>query len=198
MEKRDTKSVIISTAAEVFARKGYEKATVDEIAAKANLAKGTIFYNFNSKEEIFFAIIEKGARDFSDLVHKRTIDGKSAKEKLLMAYDSAFEFLDKYNDYCTLLVSELWRIRTRWNYEPTILLDSFRKRIEEIFTEGQKNEDFRGDVEAKDMGLLIFFLVSICIISRYLSADDDLEPRMYEQSRKIFLRGIEPDRTILE
>jgi TetR/AcrR family transcriptional regulator len=190
MEKRDTKSIILLAAVEVFARKGYEKATMDEIAAKANIAKGTIFYNFKSKEEIFFEIIEKGANDFGDLVRKKTVNGITSKEKLLQAFDNAFEFLDQYNDYCTLLVSELWRIRTRWNYEPTTLLESFRKRMEEIFSDGQNSGEFRQDLDAHDIGLLVFFLISISIISRSLSADENLEPKMHDQLRKIFTQGV--------
>ena len=64
MEKKDTRLSIIRASVEIFAAKGYEKATLDEIAASAKIAKGTIFYNFKSKEEIFFAIIEKGTNEF--------------------------------------------------------------------------------------------------------------------------------------
>src|ERR1700693_2056602 len=50
-------SEIITAARKVFAEKGYVAATVDEIAARAALAKGTIYLYFESKEQIYNAVL---------------------------------------------------------------------------------------------------------------------------------------------
>lgn len=193
MEKKDTRLAIIQSAVEIFANKGYEKATVDEIAAMAKIAKGTIFYNFKSKEEIFFAIIEQGTQDFVDLIHERTYRGKTANEKMTIAYDTAFEFFSKYNHFCTILISELWRIRTRWNVEPTNVLDRFKQCIESIFIDGQKSGEFRKDIETKDIGLIIFFLAAVSSLSRAVSSDPNIEQHIFDRSRLILMKGISPD-----
>ena len=52
-----TKKAIFEAAINVFATSGYNGSTVDEIASKANVAKGTLYYNFKSKEEIFNFVI---------------------------------------------------------------------------------------------------------------------------------------------
>jgi TetR/AcrR family transcriptional regulator len=193
MEKRDTRLAIIEAAAEVFAQKGYEKATVDEIAAGANIAKGTVFYNFKSKEDIFFAIIEEGTQKFGELVKERSALGKTASEKLELAYDSAFEFFLKYNNFCTLLISEIWRVRTRWNYEPTHLLDRYKESMEEIFEEGQQSGEFRRDVEPKDIGLMVFFLAAVSSLSKALSGETDVEQKLFDRTRLILMKGIAAD-----
>jgi AcrR family transcriptional regulator len=193
MEKRDTRLAIIDAALDVFARKGYEKATVDEIAAGANIAKGTVFYNFKSKDDIFFAIIEQGTRAFADLVQERTSAGKTASEKMALAYDSAFEFFLKYNNYCTVLISEIWRVRTRWNYEPTNLLDRYKQNMEEIFKEGQQSGEFRRDVDAQDIGLHVFFLAAVSSLSKSLSANVNVEQKLFDRARLILMKGISAD-----
>ena len=193
MEKRDTRLAIIEAAVEVFARKGYEKATVDEIAAGAAVAKGTVFYNFKSKEDIFFAIIEQGTQSFSELVKVRSLQGKTASQKLELAYDSAFEFFQKYNNFCTLLVSELWRVRTRWNYEPTNLLDRYKQSLEEIFKEGQQSGEFRRDVESKDIGLMVFFLAAVSSLSKSLSSESNVEQKLFDHTRLILMKGVTAD-----
>jgi AcrR family transcriptional regulator len=50
---------LLDAAAEVFARHGYERATIDEIARAAGLSKGSVYWNFASKEELFLALLDE-------------------------------------------------------------------------------------------------------------------------------------------
>jgi AcrR family transcriptional regulator len=50
---------LLEAAARVFAERGYERASVDEIAAEAGLSKGTLYWNFKSKDELFFALMDE-------------------------------------------------------------------------------------------------------------------------------------------
>ena len=57
--KSDMKEIIINTSREIFARFGFKKTTVDEIANSLNKTKSFIYHYFNSKEEIFQSVVEK-------------------------------------------------------------------------------------------------------------------------------------------
>lgn len=50
---------LLDAAADVVARRGYERASVDEIAEAAGLSKGTLYWNFASKAELFQALLEE-------------------------------------------------------------------------------------------------------------------------------------------
>ena len=50
---------LLDAAAEVFAERGYRAATVEDLAAAAGLTKGAVYWNFESKEDVFFALIEE-------------------------------------------------------------------------------------------------------------------------------------------
>lgn len=50
---------ILDAAERLFALRGYETATVNEILATVNIAKGTFYYYFKSKEEVLDAIVER-------------------------------------------------------------------------------------------------------------------------------------------
>ena len=52
---------VIEAAARVFARRGYHKATVDEIASEAGFTIGALYSNFSGKEELFLAIADRQA-----------------------------------------------------------------------------------------------------------------------------------------
>jgi AcrR family transcriptional regulator len=57
MTKDQTREKILSVAARMFGRYGFQKTTVDEIAHTAHKAKGSVYYYFRSKEELFIAVV---------------------------------------------------------------------------------------------------------------------------------------------
>ena len=48
-----TKRKIFETSMKLFAKKGYDATSIEEITATVGVAKGTLYYHFSSKEEIF-------------------------------------------------------------------------------------------------------------------------------------------------
>jgi AcrR family transcriptional regulator len=58
-KKARTRAQLIDAAATVFARRGYVAASLDEVAEEAGLTKGAVYSNFNSKEDLFQAVIEE-------------------------------------------------------------------------------------------------------------------------------------------
>lgn len=61
-ERVARKESIIDAAEEVIRSKGFNNSTMDEIAEKAELGKGTLYLYFNSKTSIYLAICERGSR----------------------------------------------------------------------------------------------------------------------------------------
>ena len=57
-----TKRKIFETSMQLFAQKGYDATSVEEITATVGVAKGTLYYHFSSKEEIFQFLIEEGVK----------------------------------------------------------------------------------------------------------------------------------------
>jgi AcrR family transcriptional regulator len=59
-EKQEkTRSCLMEAAAKVFARRGLEEASVDEVADEAGYTKGAFYSNFKSKEELFLAMLDE-------------------------------------------------------------------------------------------------------------------------------------------
>jgi AcrR family transcriptional regulator len=54
-----TRDRVVAAAAKVFARRGYHRATVDEIASEAGFTIGALYSNFSGKEELFLAIADR-------------------------------------------------------------------------------------------------------------------------------------------
>jgi AcrR family transcriptional regulator len=54
-----TRSCLMKSAARVFARRGLESASIDEVAEDAGFTKGAFYANFKSKEELFLAMLDE-------------------------------------------------------------------------------------------------------------------------------------------
>tara|TARA_B110000438_G_scaffold30528_2_gene29900 strand:+ start:110 stop:706 length:597 start_codon:yes stop_codon:yes gene_type:complete len=104
LEERQTRQDrILAGALEVFKTKGFEGATMDEIASESGFGKATLYYYFHSKEEVFAAIMENGWEDLWISLEPVVAEDVGSKQKfinlLLKIAESArnrpglFEFL---------------------------------------------------------------------------------------------------------
>jgi AcrR family transcriptional regulator len=76
--RQQTRDALVDAAAEVFARRGFEGASLDEIAETAGFTRGAIYKNFGGKEDLFLAVHdrlnEREVRQFAALRHDGDVD----------------------------------------------------------------------------------------------------------------------------
>jgi AcrR family transcriptional regulator len=58
-QQRHIRAQLLDAAERVFARHGYQGATIDAIAAEAGYSHGAIYSNFNGKEDLFLVLVEE-------------------------------------------------------------------------------------------------------------------------------------------
>jgi AcrR family transcriptional regulator len=64
-KRQRTRAAIIAAAAEVIGEKGYDRTSLEEVAARAGMTRGAIYGNFKSKDELLFAFVESAWRPIS-------------------------------------------------------------------------------------------------------------------------------------
>ena len=99
-------SEIITAARKVFAEKGYIAATVDEIATLAALAKGTIYVYFESKEQIYNAVLENDLDALRALTLEKIASAKTAREKISAYIDARFKYCEERRDFFRIMYIE--------------------------------------------------------------------------------------------
>jgi AcrR family transcriptional regulator len=106
-EKEDRKGLILAAAREVFFEVGIRRATVDMIAARAEIAKGTVYLYFPTKETILAHLLLEGLDSLGnylvaayDEATPRT--GEARLRRLAAAY---FEFYQQQADYFRLMMA---------------------------------------------------------------------------------------------
>jgi AcrR family transcriptional regulator len=91
-ERGMRREMIVTAAQNLFGKKGFELTTVDEIAAEAELGKGTIYSYFKSKSEIYVAILEKEMEVLWERMKKVGNEGRPAVDTLYCLYDIFIQF----------------------------------------------------------------------------------------------------------
>ncbi len=69
-EKEHRRNSILDAAEEIFFSKGIHLATMDEVAARAELSKGTLYIYFKSKEELYYGITMRALTVLKDMFQK--------------------------------------------------------------------------------------------------------------------------------
>jgi AcrR family transcriptional regulator len=132
---------ILGAALKLFAQEPYQDVTMDRVAKLANVAKGTLYLYFSSKEELYLGILSDG---LEKAVQNHPVDPKAdMAERLRSAIAVSIDFYDRHRDFLRLLATEEPRLAAERNR----LIDSFRQRGVEFFNqlieEGIVNGTFR-------------------------------------------------------
>ena len=99
--REKTRRAILTSALELFARRGYSATKAEDIARKAGISKGLIYTHFDTKHDILYAILaEQMARVFPAMF--KDDDTRPAYERLLSIVDSWLEFVKTEPDLTRL------------------------------------------------------------------------------------------------
>lgn len=91
--KAANREAILLAAKRVFAEIGYETATVRDIIRGTDLASGTFYNYFKSKEEVFEALADDGARRFRPLLRIARENARDFEDFIRRALVAYFEFV---------------------------------------------------------------------------------------------------------
>ncbi len=78
---------ILDAALDIFARKGYHDARMDEIVSSSQTSKGSIYFHFPNKEQLFLALVDQ----FANLLERRIIEAISEHDRGMVKVQAALE-----------------------------------------------------------------------------------------------------------
>ena len=138
-----TKKAIFNAAIKVFSIEGYDSATVEEIASEAGVAKGTLYYNFQGKEEIFKFVIDEGMKLIKNEVIDAIKDIDDPLEKLKISAKVQLRYVYNTKEFFRVIMSQIWGDKNRhqeMRQEIRRLVNINSNRINDI-TKGKADKD---------------------------------------------------------
>ncbi|MXO80880.1 TetR family transcriptional regulator, partial [Paenibacillus sp. OT2-17] len=68
--KQQTKEIIFNGALKAFSERGFNETNMEEIAKVCGIAKGTLYYNFKNKQDLYIYILKMGMERFVRDIHE--------------------------------------------------------------------------------------------------------------------------------
>ena len=186
----NTKDAILDSAVRIFAQKGFELASVDDIAKQAGLAKGTLYYHFESKDDLLYALIERGIDKFTDILKSDLEAGTTPRNKLEIAIETQLAFFYEYEDFCRVLLTEIWRFEIKWKKHIEQIQEKYLILIKNIIEEGIISGDFSKDLNVESATTAVFSLISFASLDWAIFHPKKSQTEMLSTIKTIFFNGL--------
>lgn len=156
-----TKRKIFETSMRLFAEKGYDATSIEEITATVGVAKGTLYYHFSSKEEIFKFLVEEGVKLLKNSIAIKTDKLTNSIDKIRAIVLIELKVLVKYESFMTIILSEIWGTGARSKMCRHYVFE-YIQMIQEIVEDGMKNgEIIKADPNVIASGIFGFVCSSL-------------------------------------
>jgi len=147
MKQHDLRPKIIRAGLKVFTKKGYFKATVDDIAKEAGIAKGTVYLYFKDKPSLYISTIDEhfnGAIRFLQDIQKEPI---SNTNKLKRIADDWLDYMLKYKSSFPMFTMENINLSRKMmkaiKSMVPVRLNDMVQLVAGIIEDGIKHKEFR-------------------------------------------------------
>ncbi|WP_032917888.1 TetR/AcrR family transcriptional regulator [Streptomyces rimosus] len=122
MRRGATRRKLFDAAVTLIAEQGFSATTVDEIAERAGVAKGTVYYNFASKNVLYEELLRDGvdllATSLQEAADRAVHAGGTRVDALDAMIRAGLDFIAGSPSLTQLYVAELWRTNRVW--QPTL------------------------------------------------------------------------------
>jgi AcrR family transcriptional regulator len=110
--RRESRERLERAALTVFARTGFQRATVRDVAREAGVSQGLLYHYFRTKDELLSAVFRNGARDVAAALASPAPSG-TPEERFAAFVHASFQLVDAHRDY--------WRLNHLIRYDPAVI-----------------------------------------------------------------------------
>ncbi len=146
---------ILVAAREAFARFGFKKTTVEEIASGARVSKALVYKNFRSKEHIFETVVRHVVEEWSDaLGHDVGAAGPGARDRLAAMHRGTIALASRPG-LAELIGRRAQLVLQGWSDVVERATTQWKQEIEGILRDGVESGEIRGDLDVESMADVI-------------------------------------------
>lgn len=198
---------ILAAAREIFHKKGFNGARMQEIADLAGINKSLLHYYFRSKDALFEKVFTESFARIANKIAEIFLSEMTLMSKIGIFVNFYFNSTSGNSHIVQFVINALQdkpeRLREiilKQNVTPELLLETIRKQLKEEM--GLDVDPLH--IYVNILGLVIFPVIASPLIQSIFAIPDDRMSIFYEQRKKIVptfienaLKGYEKDRTLV-
>ena len=184
---------ILEVAGTVLAEKGYRDASMDEIAARAGVSKGTLYQHFPTKDDLFVALIDQSLVLFEQIVQQASVAPEPAQSKLdRILHAVHVEQHGVRTQLHRLLESndDLRRRKQEHKGKLRVRIEQATGQIGRILEEGKAAGAFDTTLSTELMLQTFLHLLSITLQERVVAQEQLTPEEIVAQMSRLFFQGI--------
>ncbi len=192
-QRQEREALILKAAEDVLMEKGYHETSVDEIAARVGIAKGTVYLHFPSKEDLVVAIFERDMQQLLQSIDSTLESMTTAREKIEAIFDlmhggimskrmQLLFSISNSSGLKHLMVEKKGCVREIWN--------QLSARLYSLFEEGKAEGDFDTTLPTLVMLSAFYSLLSPKSYDRLRTEGQMSAESVSESLKRIFFKGI--------
>ncbi|AWI32887.1 TetR/AcrR family transcriptional regulator [Streptomyces tirandamycinicus] len=166
--RQATRAKLYEAAVTLIAEQGFSATTVDEIAERAGVAKGTVYYNFKSKTELFEELLRYGVGLLTASLQEAADEAEQRGGGKIEALDGMIRaglvFIDRYPAFTQLYVAELWRTNRAWQSTLMVVRREAVAVVETVLREGVDRGELSKEIDVPLTAAALFGMVLVAAL----------------------------------
>ncbi|AGB41517.1 transcriptional regulator [Halobacteroides halobius DSM 5150] len=152
---------IIDAALQLFSEQGYHKTTVSQIAQEAEVAKGTVYWYFDSKKDLFRGILISGIEKLHCRVKKTIAKENTAINKLERLVELFLEFFKNGQQVSKMYEENTTSIDAEFKEKLIELREDMIITIATIIEEGKKSGELKSEINNQELANLLLGMTKV-------------------------------------
>lgn len=166
---RNTKDVIYLGAIEAFSELGFSATTMDYIAEKSGVVKRTLYYNFQTKEELFSYVMQRSAEELEKLLDGALSKHTDFKKKWHNVVDAHLVFYSKNSSVFHLIIQQIWKKDIHASFSIHHLFKNYFTRLDLEIENDKHSQNIAGDLDQFTCSASIFGMITIPVARAILN-----------------------------
>ncbi|MCM8824237.1 MAG: TetR/AcrR family transcriptional regulator [Candidatus Omnitrophica bacterium] len=163
------KNDILRAAEKVFARKGYHRTKIQDIAKESQYAVGTIYLYFRDKEVLYIELIEKKLEDLNREIREEIKNKEEVEEKIKTLVRKQLAYFEENQDFFRIYFLERewlnWGLRDRIFKKAVGKFMKYIDYISNLFKQAQRESLIRKDLDTKKLAYILASMLNALLLS---------------------------------
>jgi len=192
-QRQEREALILQVAEEVLMEKGYYETSIDEIAARVGIAKGTVYLHFPSKEDLVIAIFERDMQQLLQYIDTTMSSALTSRGKIEAIFDlmhggimsKRVQLLDSISNSAGLrhlMFEKKGCLREKW--------DQLSARLNSLLEEGKAAGEFDSTLPTMVMLSAFYSLLSPKSYERLMEEGQMSAEEVERNLKRIYFKGI--------
>jgi AcrR family transcriptional regulator len=192
-QSEKTKQKIIDAAIQLFSRKGFHSTSLSELAEATGLTKGALYHHFESKDTLFYAVLENLRFLWRERVFRDMLQKKGALERLETLFDNHACLIEERETFCLVLsslVMEMDNVNSEFMDALREIFADLTALIQRVIEKGQENGEIRKNLDPYLLSLNLVGMMEGNSIPWILNRGSVNYQNMSKTQRHILLNGL--------